>query len=438
MYDQSHICRADHMAVSKASRTLRRRKRKGKTSQIPYLEREYIALSQWMKRNKFVQKRPYLSAAIFNSTGRGLMTRHSISAGSTLVSIPHHLLITPHTVLTSVGQHFTKWDKQLSSQQAMSIFLLAERQKQESSFWFPYINVLPKKYTTPAFFSETELNLLPQTVLSKALTEISKVHTAFKLATDFITCCWPELAPVLTYSDFIWSWYSVNTRSVYYKHDLCDQFLADHNYIALAPFLDLLNHSYDANITASFNVKSNCYEIQTEDTYRKYDEVFISYGNHDNTHLLVEYGFVLPNNPNDVVEFSFDSLLDIALRMKLKHLKEKRSVLLTGQFDRKLCCCSDGLSWNLQVVLRVLCMDWTELKNWKLVMQGGIISDQNELLTRTMASTLIKTSLGMCKENLTKFQGLHCDTMTEHERLAYDFICIERTTLQSALISVQS
>ncbi|XP_021373659.1 SET domain-containing protein 4-like isoform X2 [Mizuhopecten yessoensis] len=262
------------------------------------------------------------------------MTHQPITPGSIIVSIPHHLLITPHTVLTSLRGHIRKWDKRLSSQQAMSIFLLAEKAKHESSFWYPYINILPKKYTTPSFFSETELNLLPKTVRSRASTEISKVHTAFKLVTDFIRSCWPELAPVITLPDFLWAWYSVNTRSVYYKHNLCEEFLADGNHLALAPFLDLLNHSYDANITAAFNVNSNCYEIQTENTYRKYDQVFISYGNHDNAHLLVEYGFVLPNNPNDAVEFSFDSLLDIALRMEHTHLKEKRDVLQNGCFDK--------------------------------------------------------------------------------------------------------
>ncbi|XP_069126122.1 SET domain-containing protein 4-like [Argopecten irradians] len=423
---------------SKASRTLRRRKRNRKSlhSQIPCLDEEYIALGQWMKRNKFRQQRPFLSAATFKTTGRGLMTHHAIHAGNTIVSIPKHLLITPHTVLTSLQQHITKWDKQLSSQQAMSIFLIAERKKQKSSFWFPYINILPKTYNTPAFFSETELNLLPHNVKSRALTEISKVHTAYKLSANCVRDVWPELD--FTLNDFLWAWYSVNTRSVFYKHEMCEEFVDDKNYIALAPFLDLLNHSYCANITASFNKKSNCYEIQTEDTYRKYDEVFISYGNHDNTHLLVEYGFVLPNNPNDVIEFSFESVLEVTVKMKLSHLKEKRSLLQTGEYDRKLCCCKDGLSWNLQVALRVLCMDWTELKNWKTVLQGGSISDSNEQLSKTMASTLIKTSLDRCRENLTKFLDLHCDTMTEHERLAYDYICIERTTLQSALVCVQS
>ncbi|XP_060083947.1 SET domain-containing protein 4-like [Ylistrum balloti] len=423
----------------KASRTLRRRKRKEKLSHahIPCLEQEYITLCQWMKRSNFFQRRPFLRPAILSSTGRGLMTCHPITPGSIIVSIPHKLLITPQTVLTSLRHHITKWDKQLSSQQAMSVFLLVERQKQESSFWFPYISVLPKRYTTPAFFSEAELNLLSKTVRSRASTEISKVYTAFKLVTDFVRSCWPEIVPLVTLADFLWAWYSINTRSVYFKQELCDEFLADGNFIALAPFLDLLNHSFNAKINASFNEKNNCYEIQTEDTYRKYDQVFISYGNHDNTHLLVEYGFVLHNNPNDVVEFSFDSLLDIALKMEHEHLKEKKSILQAGDFDKKLCCCSDGLSWNLQVALRVLCMDWIELKNWKAVMQGGIISDRNEVSTKAMATTLIKTSLNTCQDNLKKFQGELCDNMKEHVRLAYDFILIERTTLQSALVSVK-
>lgn len=33
--------------------------------------------------------------------------------------------------------------------------------------------------------------------------------------------------------------------------------------------------------------------------------MFISYGNHDNYHLLVEYGFTLPDNPNDVFQVEY-------------------------------------------------------------------------------------------------------------------------------------
>jgi hypothetical protein len=58
-------------------------------------------------------------------------------------------------------------------------------------------------------------------------------------------------------------------------------------------------------VDAAFNKSSNCYEIKTHKSYKKYDQVFISYGPHNNIHLLLEYGFILPDDPHDVYEIDF-------------------------------------------------------------------------------------------------------------------------------------
>lgn len=60
---------------------------------------------------------------------------------------------------------------------------------------------------------------------------------------------------------------------------------------------------------AGFNKDTDCYEIKTFDKYKRYSQVFISYGAHDNSHLLLEYGFVIPGNPNDVYEFTLGEKL---------------------------------------------------------------------------------------------------------------------------------
>ncbi|KAJ2368785.1 hypothetical protein H4S01_001393 [Coemansia sp. RSA 2610] len=61
--------------------------------------------------------------------------------------------------------------------------------------------------------------------------------------------------------------------------------------IALAPVLDLLNHSYQASVSTYFDAKCRRFVIKTLRPYHKGDEVFISYGPHDNGFMLAEYGF---------------------------------------------------------------------------------------------------------------------------------------------------
>ena len=61
-------------------------------------------------------------------------------------------------------------------------------------------------------------------------------------------------------------------------------------------------------MSAGFNKSTQCYEIKTFDRYRKHDQVFISYGQHDNHKLFIEYGFCIPDNDNDVYEFSYGEI----------------------------------------------------------------------------------------------------------------------------------
>ena len=57
-------------------------------------------------------------------------------------------------------------------------------------------------------------------------------------------------------------------------------------------------------MTADVNTKSQSYEIITEDSFKKYDQVFICYGAYDNAKLLINYGFVLTQNINNTYVFT--------------------------------------------------------------------------------------------------------------------------------------
>jgi len=77
----------------------------------------------------------------------------------------------------------------------------------------------------------------------------------------------------------------------------------------LAPFLDFFNHSNSANVEVKLDCKRGVYSVKTNTPYRKHEEIFIKYGAFPNLRLLVEYGFILEDEDQDVVEFSLEEVL---------------------------------------------------------------------------------------------------------------------------------
>jgi hypothetical protein len=142
-----------------------------------------------------------------------------------------------------------RWIPKLSPQQCLSVFLIWEKNKHESSVWFPYIQVLPSSFTTPAYFSQTELTYLPKAVKFKALKECKKLEKSFHEVKEFSEKHWNEFHTILTFDVYRWAWYVINTRSVFYQSGQSEYLSTDEpDTLALAPFLDLLNHSPSANV----------------------------------------------------------------------------------------------------------------------------------------------------------------------------------------------
>ncbi|KAB1283716.1 SET domain-containing protein 4 [Camelus dromedarius] len=144
-----------------------------------------------------------------------------------------------------------------------------EKHAGNQSPWKPYLEVLPEAYTCPV-------------------------------------CLEPEVAveSIFSHSALLWAWCTVNTRAVYMKRPPRPCLSAEPDTYALAPYLDLLNHSPRVQVKAAFNEETRCYEIRTATSCRKHEEVFICYGPHDNHRLLLEYGFVPVRNPHACVYVS--------------------------------------------------------------------------------------------------------------------------------------
>nr|XP_023485875.1 SET domain-containing protein 4 isoform X2 [Equus caballus] len=350
---------------------------------------EFIELKKWLKERKFEDMN--LTPARFPGTGRGLMSKISLQ-GQMIISLPESCLLTTDTVIRSyLGAYIAKWQPPLSPLLALCTFLVAEKHAGDRSVWKPYLEVLPKAYTCPVCLEPEVVDLLPKPLKAKAREQRTRLQAFFTSSRDFFSSLRPlfseAVESIFSYSAFLWAWCTVNTRAVYMKPRRRRCFSAEPDTYALAPYLDLLNHSPDVQVQAGFNEETRCYEIRTVSSCRKHEEVFICYGPHDNQRLLLEYGFVSIHNPHACVYVSKDILVKY-LPSTDKQMKKKISILKDHDFIENLTFGWDGPSWRLLTALKLLCLEAEEFTCWKKVLLGEIISDTNEKTSLDIAQKI--------------------------------------------------
>ncbi|XP_053420178.1 SET domain-containing protein 4 isoform X3 [Nycticebus coucang] len=340
--------------------SLSMRKRRGRTSRIrrrklsrsseprgvnESFKCEFIELKKWLKDRKFEDTN--LMPACFPGTGRGLMSKTSLQEGQMIISLPENCLLTTDTVIESyLGAYITKWKPPPSPLLALCTFLVSEKHAGDQSPWKPYLEILPKTYTCPVCLESEVVNLLPKPLKAKAEEQRARVQEFFASSRDFFCSLQPLFAEavdsIFSYSALLWAWCTVNTRAVYLRHRWRECLSAEPDTCALAPYLDLLNHSPNVQVKAAFNEETRCYEIRTASSWRKHEEVFICYGHHDNQRLLLEN--------------------------------------LTFGWD--------GPSWRLLTALKLLCLEAEKFMCWKKVLLGEVISDTNEKASLDIAQKI--------------------------------------------------
>lgn len=348
-------------------RTARRRRCKP-TSDRPSTgyQFEIVSLTTWMKAHGW-KPTCRLAPACFADTGRGLMAAQSIDVGQPLAIVPGRLVITVDSVfVSSFGKHFTTVYK---TQQVLATYLMFERHKGSESFWYNYIVSLPATISNAAYCNA---EYLPDDLSKKVSDHQNVILTTFnQIMSEMgsIVClhCSHTYSNIFTFEVYKWAWSIVNTRAVYISPDcsLKNKIkLSDVNNLALAPYIDMFNHSPDASVRAVVNCLDGAYTIVTEKLFKKHSEVFINYGPHSNTKLFLEYGFIVPSNPQDSVNLTADEIISKTSKSLNKNRMDKLKSydLLVGHY-----CTSEGLSWSTRILTYLLIysdrLNDEELKN---------------------------------------------------------------------------
>ncbi|XP_072293650.1 SET domain-containing protein 4-like [Eucyclogobius newberryi] len=396
----------------------------------------YVRLVRFLNQRGFAST--ILQPALFSDTGRGLQTLKTIKSGQLLISLPQTCLLTTATVLNSyLGPLIKSWMPRPSPLLVLCVFLVLERHRSPFSEWYPYIDVLPTTYTCPVYFADDVMALLPKLVHSQALEQRTSIQELHSSNQHFFRWLQPlvveSIEEVFTYEALRWAWCTVNTRSVFMAHSP-SQFLSGQDVCALAPFLDLLNHRPDVQVSANFNNYTRCYEIYSVSGIGCYEQAFINYGSHDNQRLLLEYGFVSTNNPHSVVYVDTDIFCKIL--QEDRGLKQKMKFLSQNELLCNLTVSSEGPGWRLMTAVRVLSLPQTQFGLWKAVLLGQRLGEEEERwCTQTIRTLCVHTlqdtdtALEMISQQLQQ-----CDTaLTEQLEVVMALRQEERSILGKCL-----
>lgn len=370
-----------YLVIEKMGRVYRLRKRRRRKSlaalksfQSVNEDPIYVDISQTLHRDGW-KNETKLKIGEFAVTGRGVYSPRSLRAHDLLISLPIESLISIVTMERDtefrqlMNEIFDGNNRFVTSQSLLTIYLLYLKHHRRK---MDYINTVPNSFSVPYFCTKAERSHLIRPIMEKILHQQEIIQNDF----ESFGLCFGQMCcnhcnrtyhcDIFTLTEFEWAFFAVNSRSVYFSPDIVTQmqvqcelrsWLKDEPTLALAPFLDLLNHSSEAKTTVAFKVvssQSGRYELYTAVPFRKYEQIFISYGALDNTKLLTDYGFFLPNNSNDFVEINAS---DTCLGQYIDQLPYRMKMFVkNNKLDQNLYISrANGLSHNLKLLIYIVC-----------------------------------------------------------------------------------
>ncbi|KAJ8752715.1 hypothetical protein K2173_007025 [Erythroxylum novogranatense] len=275
-----------------------------------------------------------LSVSYFpDAGGRGLGAVRQLRKGELILRVPKSALITTPILLQqdqTLSFAIHTRPSLLSSTQILTVCLLYEVGKGNSSRWFPYLLHLPRTYLLLSTFTSFHIQALQvDDAIWAAEKTVSKAKMEWVEAKSLMQRL--HLKPqLLTFKAWLWASSTISSRTLHIPWDEAG---------CLCPVGDLFNYAapgeefndsenletaiYDHSVRdTSFENESNeatlnpqlqslsdggynediaSYCFYARKTYKRGQQVLLSYGTYTNLELLEHYGFILNHNPNDKV-----------------------------------------------------------------------------------------------------------------------------------------
>ncbi|XP_052859937.1 SET domain-containing protein 4 [Anopheles cruzii] len=382
------LCNAREMTTDGSTNSTKTNRKNG--SRHPRECLEHVPLFRWLKELGW-RNETALRIATFERTGKGLYSRRSIAGGDCIIALPFEALIGWNTIEKdeeframfngeTIGQR--EASEKIPFQTLLAFYLCAQEHKKNPRTE-AYLQALPKTFSNPYFCSKAELLHFPEVLLRTMVEQNQQINVAFE---RIVTALHSQWQGVFELERFKWAFFAVNTRSVYVDPEvtrminsflpagtLFEDLLSDDPSMALAPLLDFFNHHARTQTKSGLSLTTRqvqhrlskgkpldlWYTLRTHAAHPAGRQIFIDYGTHNNTSLLLEYGFTVPDNPDDFFELTLDDINafikhDPELRC-LRLPREKYRFIGGHRLAEQLFFVEDDLlSHNLSVCLTIL------------------------------------------------------------------------------------
>jgi len=218
------------------------------------------------------------------------------------------------------------------------ILLIKEKYKQENSFFYPYINILPLdfSYHPLYYFLNNDASYLEYANYKLYITFIIQKNYIL-LITKYITCNYKEIKK----DDIIWAYFIFLTRS--WSHN------------GLVPYIDMFQHS---NLSSMLlNNKKVEYTLSLCENINENSEIFDSYNVFDDEALYSTFGFL----SKDTLQFSSCPIKELNMKFENNNFDLIKKTLIENNISNKLYLSNKDLT-NLMELLRIYFLSTNELK----------------------------------------------------------------------------
>ncbi|KAI0105557.1 hypothetical protein GGR51DRAFT_549074 [Nemania sp. FL0031] len=219
--------------------------------------------------------------------GVGIIATRELEIGQQIMRIPAPAIHSLHSIPASISA-------KLPSDIPLHGLLAADLALKTSPTDLPWARLLP----TQADFASSVPLMWPKELHEHlpiaARRILERQQDKFQREWNSVAQAFPELDR----SEYMYHWLIINTRTFFHETPEMEQYQWEDK-LCLLPAADSFNHATDGCKVTWWDDEG--YVITTNRAYHVGEELYISYGEHSNDFLLVEYGFTVPQNPHDEV-----------------------------------------------------------------------------------------------------------------------------------------